>query len=47
VAPTERIDALNPVERALYEGTVLADVALRTALGSWVRSSSEGMTTDL
>lgn len=34
--PRERIDALSPAARAFYEGTVLADVALRTALGSVV-----------
>lgn len=37
--PTGRIAALNPLERAVYESTVLADVALRTALGSVVTAA--------
>jgi pimeloyl-ACP methyl ester carboxylesterase len=34
VPPTDRITDLDPLSRAVYETTVLADVALRTALGS-------------
>ena len=37
--PTHLLDELNPLERAVYEGTVLADVALRTALGSVVTAA--------
>jgi hypothetical protein len=39
VPPTERLNALNPLERAVYEGTVLADIGLRTALGSVITAA--------
>jgi pimeloyl-ACP methyl ester carboxylesterase len=39
VPPTDRLDALNPLERAIYEGTVMADVGLRTALGSLITAA--------
>ncbi|MEA2167733.1 MAG: hypothetical protein QOF76_1033 [Solirubrobacteraceae bacterium] len=37
--PTERISQLNPIERAVYEGSVLADVALRTGLSSVITAA--------
>jgi pimeloyl-ACP methyl ester carboxylesterase len=40
MAPTDPLKALNPLERAVYETTVLADVALRTALGSVVAAAA-------
>jgi pimeloyl-ACP methyl ester carboxylesterase len=39
VPPTERLDALNPIERAIYEGTVVADIGLRTALGTVITAA--------
>ena len=49
MVPTERISDLNPVSRAVYEGTVVADLALRTALSSVITGAMIpwGITRDL
>ena len=37
--PTHLLDDLNPLQRVVYEGTVIADVGLRTALGSVITAA--------
>lgn len=49
VPPTDRIDELGPLTRAVYEATVVADVGLRTALGSVITGAMTpwGLTQDM